>query len=118
MMNEHPSNLSECVKKDVYDRDLQETKKCIEELKNKLKEQRIEIQKEIDYKNNTMRYLVTGGLSVALGINAYLFTQINEIRNIITDHIQILGHMGMDQRVANVEEMVTSIMCKVFGSLC
>ncbi len=116
--NDHPKGLSECVKKEVYERDHAEVIKDIEEIHKAMDRKKDELQKEINYKSSNNQKLIIWVGAVTLAVSGYLFAQLENMRMIVNDHVQQLGHDGLLEMFEHSSASITSLMCEVFGALC
>jgi len=125
----HPTDFSDCVSRDVYERDLKEMMKALETLKEEhckdrdtmydvMSSKKEELQKEINYKSKSNRQLIIWASGVSIGISAYLFAQINMIGAQLTAHTQLLWHEGAHELLQINSERIVSLMCKVYGAMC
>ena len=118
MMDEHPNSFNECVKKDIYHRDIIEIRKCLERVEGEIGKKSQEMQKEINYKASNNQKLIIWVAGISLGISAYLFTMISDLTIKVNDHIAELWHDGANEVITKNSEHIVSLMCKVFGALC
>lgn len=111
----HPKEFSECIKKDLYDRDLKELKKDIDEIYRTITRKQKEMQHEVNYKcsNNQKLCIWIGGISLA--ISGYLFTQVENVRIALTSHSEKLWHAGSYELLKVANQDIMSLMCKTFG---
>ncbi len=116
--NDHPKGLSECVKKEVYERDHAEVIKDIEEIHKAMDRKKEELQKEINYKSGNNQKLIIWVGGVTLAVSAYLFTQLETLRGLFNEHAQLLWHDGARELLTVANDNIKSLMCEVFGALC
>ncbi len=116
--NDHPKGLSECMKKDVYERDHAEIIKDIEEIRKTMDRKKDEVQKEINYKSSNNQKLIIWVGAISLAISGYLFMQVEAVRSSLTEHQQLLSHEGARELLSMVNIHISSLMCEVFGAMC
>jgi len=114
----HPKDFRECVKKDIYERDHKEIIKDIEEIHKAMGRKKDEMQKEINYKSSNNQKLIIWVGAISLGVSGYLFTQVEAVRNTLTDHQLLLSHEGAKELLIMVNTHINSLMCEVFGAMC
>ncbi len=116
--NDHPKGLSECMKKDVYERDHAEIIKDIEEIHKAMDRKKDEMQKEINYKSSNNQKLIIWVGAVSLAVSGYLFMQVESVRGSLAEHQQLLSHEGARELLVTANVHIHSLMCKVFGAMC
>jgi len=114
----HPKDLSECVKSDVYERDHAEVIKDIKEIHEAMNRKKEELQKEINYKSSNNQKLIIWVGAVSLAVSGYLFAQLETMRTTLGNHVKQLSHEGIMEMLEHANANITSLMCEVFGALC